>query len=142
MPNQTRGLRCRSERRARWGRLHSPYLLFLCLGKGFEVLKGLIIFKEKVCTLLVLSAFVRIESIYSEQNHILRLFDLPESWRQWGANSKTHRNEISVRAWEGVDLWLPFQKLNQLTEPFEVCPSLLIAKIQTLVASISITAQC
>lgn len=90
-------------------------------GERFEVLKGLIIFekKKKGCTLLVLSAFVRIESIYSEQNHILRLFDLPESWRQWGTSSKVHRNEISVRAWEGADLSMPFQKLKQFDEPFE-----------------------
>lgn len=71
------------------GRLRLPHLLFLCLGKGFEVLKGLIIFKEKGCTLPVLSAFIRIESMYSERNHILRLFDLPESWRQWRASAES-----------------------------------------------------
>ena len=55
-------------------------------GERFRGLQGLIIFKENGCTQLVLSAFVRIESRYSELNYILRLFDLPKSWRQWGAS--------------------------------------------------------
>lgn len=60
------GWRCGWGRRARWVRPPLPYLFFLCLGKGFEVSRGLIIFKEKGCTLPVLSAFVRIEGVYSE----------------------------------------------------------------------------
>lgn len=115
-------------------------------GERFEVLKGLIISKNKTkkgCTLLVLSAIVRIESIYSEQNHILRLFDLPESWRQRETSSKAHWNGISVRAWKGADLWMSVQKLKQFDdEPFEISSSLLTTKAQKLVASVSVIAQC
>lgn len=37
---------------------------------------------------------------------------------------------------------MPFQKLKEFAEPFEVCPSLLITKIQKRVASVSVTARC
>lgn len=56
--------------------------------------------------------------------------------------SNASQNEISVRAWQGVEPWMAFQKLNQFAESFEVGPSWFLTKIQKWAASGSVIAQC